>query len=99
MLPAAGDGPPLYFTVGTRRAEPWPFTLNDLTVNFSHQDRALILLDWRWLVGPDRHPILITALGDAFLQDSRDSSIHLLSCGAATVDSVRPDPQEFERRS
>jgi hypothetical protein len=75
-----------------------PITLKDLTVDFSHLDRASILSDWQWLVGPDLHPILITALGDAFLQDSRDGSIHLLSCGPATLDSVCSDLEEFEGR-
>lgn len=75
-----------------------PITLKDLTVDFSHLDRASILSDWQWLVGPDLHPILITALGDAFLQDSRDGSVHLLSCGAATLDSVCSNLEEFEGR-
>jgi hypothetical protein len=75
-----------------------PITLNDLTVNFSHLDRASILSDWRWLVGADCHPILITALGDAFLQDARDGSIHLLSCRPATLESVCSDQEEFEYR-
>jgi hypothetical protein len=75
-----------------------PITLDDLTVNFGHLDRASILSDWRWLVGSARHPVLITALGDAFLQDSRDGSIHLLSCGPATLESVCSDLDEFEGR-
>ena len=41
-----------------------PLTMNDLTVNFSHLDQARILDDWRWLIGPNRLPILISAAGD-----------------------------------
>ena len=52
-----------------------PITVDDLTVNFEHADRATLLADWEWRIGPDRLPILITALGHAFVQDPRRSPI------------------------
>ena len=37
-----------------------PITIEDLTVNFEHVDRAALLADWEWLIGPNRLPILIS---------------------------------------
>ena len=72
-------------------------TLDDLTVNFSHLNRESLLEDWRWLIGPNKQPILLSAIGDAFLQDPEDGSVHLLDVGAGevgfiadTVDAFRP---------
>ncbi|MCO1337166.1 hypothetical protein MO867_22875, partial [Microbulbifer sp. OS29] len=42
--------------------------LNDFTVNFKHLNREKLLEDWVWLIGKDKLPIMVTALGDAFLQ-------------------------------
>jgi hypothetical protein len=47
-------------------------TLNDLTVNFRHLDPMALLDDWRWLIGERKRAVLITALGDAFVQDPDD---------------------------
>ncbi|MFT4928362.1 MAG: hypothetical protein ACI8WB_004481 [Phenylobacterium sp.] len=53
-------------------------TLNDLTVNFTHLNRAYLLSEWHWLIGVEKMPILLSASGDAFLQDSNDGSIMVL---------------------
>jgi hypothetical protein len=73
-------------------------TLNDLTVSFSHLPRETLLEDWVWLIGKRRLPILITALGDAFVQDTDDGSVHLLSAGAGTLDRVADDVATFRER-
>jgi T6SS immunity protein Tdi1, C-terminal len=70
-------------------------TLNDLTVSFVHLDRTVLLGDWRWLIGPRRQPILVTALGDAFLEDPEDGSVHLLSCGPGEVAPICAGIDEF----
>ncbi len=72
-----------------------PITINDLTVNFSGIDAAEVVEDWRWLVGEHRLPILLTALGDAFLQDVTDGSVHLLSVGPGTIEQVAASFEEF----
>ena len=73
-------------------------TLNDLTVSFSHLPRETLLREWVWLIGPRRFPILITALGDAFVQDADDGSVHLLSAGAGTLSRVSEDVDAFRQR-
>jgi len=72
-----------------------PITLNDLTVNFAGIDGAELVQDWQWLVGERRLPVLLTALGDAFLQDVSDGSVHLLATGAGTTEQVAATSKEF----
>jgi type VI secretion system (T6SS) immunity protein Tdi1 len=71
-------------------------TLDDLTVNFKHLDRECLLSDWRWLTGPQRLPIPLTASGDAFLQDKNDSSIYVLDVATAEFKRVADTPAEFQ---
>lgn len=72
-----------------------PITIDDLTVNFSGIDASEIVEDWRWLVGGQRLPILLTALGDAFLQDVSDGSVHLLAVGPGTTEQVAASFEEL----
>jgi len=72
-----------------------PITLEDLTVNFTGIEGADLVEDWRWLVGEQRLPILLTALGDAFLQDLTDGSVHLLSTGPGTIHQVATTVDEL----
>jgi Domain of unknown function (DUF1851) len=71
-------------------------TLNELTVNFGHLKRELLLEDWRWLLGPTKQPILLTAIGDAFLQDMGDGSILLLDVAAGELLRVADDLAAFD---
>lgn len=63
-------------------------TMDDLTVNFAHLDREALLNDWRWLIGPTKQPILLAAIGDAYLQDAEDGSVHLLDVGGGGVEQI-----------
>jgi Domain of unknown function (DUF1851) len=69
--------------------------LSDLTVNVDHLDQERLLDDWRWLIGPSRRLILVSAIGDAFLQDEDDSTIHLLDTAAGSCVLVAHDADEF----
>lgn len=69
-------------------------TWNDLTVSFEHLDRAKLIEDWQWLVGPSL-PILITSVGDAFLQ-SEDGEIYWLITGSAELEKVANSYEEFQ---
>jgi hypothetical protein len=69
-------------------------TLDDLTVNFRHLDRNALLADWRWLIGTEKVPILLTAIGDAFVQDT-DGSIHLLDVAAGELKAVAETMDAF----
>jgi hypothetical protein len=65
-----------------------PITIQDLTVNFDHLDREAILNDWRWLVGASHQVILITAVGDAFLQHKENGSIQFLDTIAGELQFI-----------
>jgi hypothetical protein len=72
-------------------------TLDDLTVNFRHLDRIELLSDWRWLIGTTKLPILVTAAGDVFVQDTEDDSVHFLDIAAGELKPVATSPDEFRR--
>jgi hypothetical protein len=72
-------------------------TLNDLTVNFKHLERESILSDWVWLIGKSRLPILLSASGDAFLQDLISGEITCLDTAAGELFKVAEDIDEFQQ--
>jgi len=63
-------------------------TLDDLTVNFSHLDYQALLADWIWLVGESKLPILLTASGNAFVQDVENGSVHVLDVAAGSLSEI-----------
>ena len=73
-------------------------TLNDLTVNFSHLERKEILSDWQWLIGKEKFPILITAFGEAFLQDVNDNSVHFLNVADGVLSHIANSPEELKEK-
>ncbi|MDJ1467014.1 T6SS immunity protein Tdi1 domain-containing protein [Xanthocytophaga flava] len=42
---------------------------DDLTIDISAIDTSVLFHNWQWLIGKDKHVMMITSLGDAFLQD------------------------------
>jgi hypothetical protein len=73
-------------------------TLDDLTVSISHLDRKALLRDWRWLIGPTKVPVLVTALGNAFVVDTEDGTVHVLDAGPGTLQQVSACTDEFRKR-
>ena len=72
-------------------------TLNDLTVNFKHLDRSALLEDWQWMIGDHKLPVLITAMGTAFLQDTQDGTISLLDPGEGKLRQIAQSIEEFQQ--
>lgn len=70
-------------------------TLDDLTVNFQHLDREALLSEWRWLIGPRKQPILVASIGDAYVQDPDDGSVHLLDVGGGSLEQIADSVDEF----
>lgn len=71
-------------------------TLNDLTVNFSNLDVENILTDWHWLIGDNKLPVLLTACGNAFIQDTKNKTVHFLDTVDGSIEEVTESPKEFE---
>jgi hypothetical protein len=73
-------------------------TIDDLTANFRHLEREAVLEDWRWLIGPARQPILLAAIGDAFVQDELDGSVWQLDVAVPDVFKVADDLAAFQAK-
>jgi hypothetical protein len=73
-------------------------TLDDLTVDFRHLEREAVLEDWSWLIGPGKQPILLPAIGDAFVQDVDDGSVWHLDVAIPDVSKVADDFEAFQAR-
>jgi hypothetical protein len=73
-------------------------TLDDLTVGIRHLDRASLLREWHWLIGPNRIPVLVTALGNVFVLDGGDGAVHVLDVGPGTLQQVATSADEFRAR-
>lgn len=71
-------------------------TWNDLTVSFEHIEREKLIEDWQWLVG-ESLPILITSVGDAFLQN-KAGEIYWLITGSAEFEKVAESYEEFQSK-
>jgi len=71
-------------------------TFNDLTVNFDDLDKDTLLEDWEWLITKNKLPILITASGDAFVQDVNDMSIYFLDTIDGQITKVADSTDEFQ---
>ncbi|MFM1885987.1 MAG: hypothetical protein RL026_1144 [Pseudomonadota bacterium] len=67
----------------------------ELTVDFQHLDREALLADWAWLVAPHQLPLLVTAMGDVFVQDMNDRSVHRLDTAAGQLRRVADTGVDF----
>ena len=70
-------------------------TLNELTVPLQHLDGERLVDDWRWLIGTSKQPILLSAIGDAFVQDQEDGAVYLLDTAAGSCTLVADDEQHL----
>ncbi|MGO8671027.1 MAG: T6SS immunity protein Tdi1 domain-containing protein [Capsulimonadaceae bacterium] len=71
-------------------------TIDDLIVDTGHLDLSTLLEDWRWLIGTTKVPILVSAIGDAFLQGRRDGRIYWLDVGEGRCYLLANSLGEFE---
>lgn len=84
---------PVNFSI--TRGETMKLTLNDLTVNPSGLNRETLLSSWTWAMPTPMMPVLITAMGDVFGQDSTGALYFLDTC-EGTVDKVADSGVEFQ---
>jgi hypothetical protein len=55
-----------------------------------------VLVDWRWLIGPELQLWHVTKGGDALLRSPADGSIHFLDTMAGAVHLIADDGAAFE---
>jgi hypothetical protein len=72
-------------------------TITDLTVDFKNSKRDALLEEWRWLIGERKLPLLLTASGNAFVEDSDDRTVHFLDVASSRFFPVSDSSDEFQR--
>lgn len=72
-------------------------TWDDLKVDFTNIDLKRLLESWDWLIGNDKTPILISSIGDIFLED-RSEKCYLLNVGEGIIEKVAEDKTEFKEK-
>ena len=72
-------------------------TLDDLTVKNNQSHSSSLTEDWLWLVGKDKRPILISAIGDLFLEDE-SKKIYWLDTGAGNLELIADNIQDFQEK-
>ncbi len=70
-------------------------TIDDLTVNFAHLVADALLSDWHWLVGKHERPLLISATGDVFSQNTRTGKVSFLDSSRGTAAKVANTGESF----
>ena len=71
-------------------------TWNELTISPDGVDFNDLLSEWRWLVGKEYKPVIISALGDLFLRHD-DGRIFWLNTGSGELTEVAKDAEEFKK--
>jgi len=72
-------------------------SIDDLTVKFDNTSADRLVERWVWLVGTDKTPILISAIGDMFLMD-RDQKVYWLEVGGGELTLIADSVQAFEEK-
>lgn len=67
----------------------------DLTIELGSVDPSTLLAGWDWLLAGRKRPVMVTAMGEAFVQDVHDGSVHLLSCVDGSLTRVADDQSAF----
>ncbi|MBN9524280.1 DUF1851 domain-containing protein [bacterium] len=67
-----------------------------LLIRTNRPDIAEMLGCWEWLIGRDKHPLVMTKFGDWFLADA-DGQVHWLDVLEGTCKPVAGSVAEFER--
>lgn len=70
-------------------------TWDDLRIDFDSDTSDKLVEDWKWLVGEDKTPVMITSIGDIFVKDG-NGKIYWLNVGEGTVIIVADDVEEFK---
>ncbi|MFV8364738.1 T6SS immunity protein Tdi1 domain-containing protein [Flavobacterium sp. ZT3P35] len=72
-------------------------TWKDLTINFNHIDLNRLMESWDWLIGNDKKPILMSSIGDLFLED-KNGICYWLNVGEGIIEKVAENESEFKAK-
>jgi hypothetical protein len=71
--------------------------LDDLTVKFDMDSGHRLTENWTWLIGVDKTPVIVSAIGDMFLKDKADK-IYWLDVGGGEFKEVADGLPDFEEK-
>jgi hypothetical protein len=71
--------------------------LDDLTVKFNNENSDRLTEDWIWLIGTDKKVLLVSAIGDLFLND-HGNNVYWLDVGGGELKLVADTIQDFEEK-
>lgn len=91
IVGAAFAGQPVRFGAGA-------WSGGDLTRPLGKEEAPQLLEDWRWLVGVDHKPIIITAMGDAFVLNGKSGAISFLDTVEGKLKAIAPSLDSFYKR-
>ena len=72
-------------------------TWDDLKVDYSNIDNTEFLESWHWLIGNDKTPILISSIGDVFLED-KSEKVYWLNVGEGIIEKVAENKADFKSK-
>jgi len=72
-------------------------TWKDLTVEFNHINLNRLMESWRWLIGNNKKPILMSSIGDLFFEDDK-GMCYWLNVGEGKFEKVAKNHEEFKAK-
>ncbi|MFM9988635.1 T6SS immunity protein Tdi1 domain-containing protein [Flavobacterium sp.] len=72
-------------------------TWDDLKIDFSNINSETLLESWNWLIGNDKKLILISSIGDAFLED-KNGVCYWLNVGEGIIAKVAENKEELKTK-
>jgi hypothetical protein len=69
--------------------------LKNLSIDLSDIDTGKLVENWVWLIGSDKHPIIVTNIGDMFLKDEQEH-VYWLNAGEGDINKVADSISSFE---
>ena len=70
---------------------------DDLKIDFTHINLDRILESWNWLIGNDKKPILMSSIGDLFLEN-KNGQIYWLNVGEGIIEKIAENEIEFKTK-
>jgi len=66
----------------------------NIVIDFTEIDNNEIIKNWIWLIGEDKSPIMISCIGDMFLEGT-GGKVYWLNVGDGTIEEVANSKEEF----
>jgi hypothetical protein len=72
-------------------------TWDDIIIDLTEIDLEKIISTWKWLIGDNKQPILISSIGDLYLKDENENCFWL-NVGEGILEKIADSVAEFEEK-